>query len=124
MTKPLAVIYYEDLLLGSQVVNRLQDLGYRVNTTPAPDSLVEQAARELPLVLFVDIREKSADACTAIARLRKLPSTAHIPVIAIAREKDKKLQERAHKAGATMVAGDTALLEQLPQLLDQVLTLE
>jgi len=124
MTKPLAVIYYEDILLGSQVVNRLQDLGYRVSTTSEPAALVEHAERELPLVLFVDSRVKSADTCAAISHLRKLPATAHIPVIAIARERDKKLQERVLKAGATMVAGDTAFLDQLPQLLDQVLTLE
>jgi CheY-like chemotaxis protein len=124
MTKPLAVIFYQNLLLGSQVVNRLQDLGYRVQTAPALDSLVEQAERELPLVMVFDLAAKSLEACDAIARLRKLPATAHIPVIAIAGGRDQKLEERARKAGATLVARETAFLEQLPSLLDQVLSLD
>src|SRR5438445_9362650 len=32
MTTPLALVFYENLLPGSQLVNRLQDLGYRVQT--------------------------------------------------------------------------------------------
>ena len=123
MTKPLAVVCYENLLLGSQVVNRLQDLGYRVNTAAAPAGLVQQVERELPLVLVIDLGAKAKDACNAIARLRALPSTAHIPVIAIAGGKNSDLQHQATAAGATLVAGETAFLEQLPHLLDQVLTL-
>ena len=30
MTKPLALVFYERLMPGSQLVNGLQDLGYRV----------------------------------------------------------------------------------------------
>ena len=30
MTQPLALVFYEKLMPGSQLVNRLQDLNYRV----------------------------------------------------------------------------------------------
>ena len=34
MTQPLALVWYEKLMPGSKLVNRLQDLGYRVLTAP------------------------------------------------------------------------------------------
>jgi CheY-like chemotaxis protein len=124
MTKPLAVICYENLLLGSQLVNRLHDLGYRVNTVPELNSVVEQARRETPLVVLIDMAAKFAEACQVVAELRKLPATGHIPVIVIAPGRNKKIQEQARSAGATLVAGDAAVLDQLAHLLDHVLTLE
>ncbi len=41
MTEPLALVLYERLLPGSQVVNRLQDLRYRVQTVAEARLLVE-----------------------------------------------------------------------------------
>ena len=38
MTQPLALVLYEKLLPGSQLVNRLQDLNYRVQTIADPAS--------------------------------------------------------------------------------------
>jgi CheY-like chemotaxis protein len=124
MTKPLAVICYENLLLGSQLVNRLQDLGYRVNTAPELKSVAGQVERETPLVVLIDTSSKSAEACQVVSQLRKLPATAHIPVIVVVGGRNKKLQDQARAAGATLVAGDAAVLDQLPHLLDHVLTME
>src|SRR5262245_49139849 len=39
MTEPLALVVYEKLLPGSQLVNRLQDLKYRVQTVADPTQL-------------------------------------------------------------------------------------
>ena len=43
MTEPLALVVYEKLLPGSQIVNRLQDLNYRVQTISDPALLAECA---------------------------------------------------------------------------------
>ena len=40
MTQPLALVVYEKLLPGSQLLNRLQDLNYRVQAIANADSLV------------------------------------------------------------------------------------
>ena len=32
MSEPLAILYYSNLMPGGQLANRLQDLGYRVQT--------------------------------------------------------------------------------------------
>jgi CheY-like chemotaxis protein len=124
MTKPLALISYEQLLPGSQLVNRLQDLGYRVQTVADAGKLVEQAERAKPLVVIADLASQKQDLCAAIARLKQNTPTKHIPVLAFAPHKNAKLQAAARTAGATLVASDTAILAQFPQLLEQALQVD
>jgi PleD family two-component response regulator len=124
MTKPLALVLYENLLPGSQLVNRLHDLGYRVLTVADANTLVEQAQQTKPLVVILDLVSRDKDVCAAILALKQTAATAHVPVLAFASRKNAKLQAAAQTAGATLVASDTAILEQLPQMLDQVLMVE
>jgi len=124
MTTPLALVFYENLLPGSQLVNRLQDLGYRVQTISEVQTLVRQAWQEKPLIVVVDLAAANGDVCSIIRELKKNPETKHIPVIAFTDLKDEKVQAAATAAGATMVAGNDAILDQLPELLDQALQVE
>ena len=121
MTQPLALLFYERLLPGSQLLNRLQDLGYRVQNTAALPSLVELARTSKPLLVFVDLRERLGQAATVIQALRQNAETNHLPVIAYAGEKDTTLQDSARQAGASVVANEAALLQHLEQLMDQAL---
>jgi CheY-like chemotaxis protein len=124
ITKPLALVFYEALLPGTQVVNRLQDLGYEVLTHGQASTLVSQARETTPFVVIVDLASQSGDVCSIIRELRSTPETAHIPVLAFAKDGQEELRTAAHAAGASLVAGDTAVLSHLPQLLDQVLEIE
>ncbi|PYL01796.1 MAG: hypothetical protein DME18_09770 [Verrucomicrobia bacterium] len=124
MTTPLALVFYENLLPGSQLVNRLQDLGYRVQTISDVHTLVLQALHERPLVVVTDLASANADVCAIIRELKRNPETRHIPVVAFTDLKRAKLQSTATAAGATIVAGNDAILDQLPQLLDQALQIE
>jgi CheY-like chemotaxis protein len=124
MTKPLALLIYEQLLPGSQLVNRLQDLGYRVQASSDLQTLVPLAQQEKPLVALVDLRFRKADACEAIRALRAQPDTAHVPVIAFSDPKNRALQAAAHSAGAALVAASDGILEQLETLLDRALDVE
>ncbi len=121
MTKPLALVFYEALLPGSQLVNRLQDLGYRVMTHTQADTLVDQARQATPFVMIVDLTSRGSDLCGVLRDLRQTPDTGHIPVLAFAKDGQDDLRTQAHQAGATLVTGDAAVLTHLPQLLDQVL---
>lgn len=121
MTKPLALLCYEKLLPGSQLVNRLQDLGYRVQTVHRAAELAATAAEAGPLVVIVDLSARQGDPCAAIAALRKDRATSHLPVIAFAGERHQKLQAAARTAGATLVATESGLLLHLEPLLDQAL---
>ena len=120
MTRPLAIVFYEKLMPGSQLVNRLQDLNYRVQAVNDLNALQQCARSEGPLLVIVDLTG-CAEVCHAIAALKADSATSHIPVIAFADEKAIELQAAAQKAGATLAVSETAMINYLPQLLNQAL---
>ena len=124
MTKPLALVFYENLLPGSQIINRLTDLNYRVLSFHDSYLLEDQAEREKPLVVIADLTSRKTDVCAAIRKLRENPATNHVPVLAFTSQKNVELQNAAREAGATLVASDAAILEQLPHLLEQALQVD
>jgi CheY-like chemotaxis protein len=121
MTQPLALVFYEKLLPGSQLVNRLQDLNYRVQTANDLPALIRCAQTDGPMLVVLDLGSKRDDVCRAIATLKAESSTQHIPIIAFAGEQATKLQAAAQKAGATLVVGEATLMNYLPELLNQAL---
>jgi len=124
MTKPLALVFYERLMPGSQLVNRLQDLGYRVLAITEAALLIETAKRERPMLAFVDLVTHRANICSIIKDMKGDEETGHIPVVGFAAQKDERLHNEAAKSGATLVASDDALLPQLPHLLEHALQVD
>lgn len=118
--QPLALVFYERLMPGSQLVNRLQDLNYRVLALNAVDRLAATVQRESPLLLFIDLGA-SGDVCGAIAALRSTPATAHVAVVAFGPENAAILLASARTAGANVTVSDTAISNYLPQFIDQAL---
>lgn len=123
MTQPLAIVFYEKLLPGSQLVNRLQDLSYRVQAVTDPALLQETVQREMPMLLLADLSSR-ANIIKVIAGLKADQATAHIPVIAFAEEKALAQLAEAQKAGAALAVSDAALTSYLPQLLNQALHID
>ena len=123
MAQPLALIFYERLLPGTQLVNRLQDAGYRVQTVHDPNALIATAQDEKPLIVLADLESTKADICEIIGQLKQEDSTKHLPVVAFASEERQDLREQAQAAGAA-VTGDAAILHHLTQVLDQALQLD
>lgn len=124
MTKPLGMIFYERLMPGSQLVNRLQDMGYRVSTVTDLAALSPAVEKEMPMVLIMDLTSKNGDVATVIKDLRSNAKTQHIPVIGFTNKENKKAQDSATEAGAKLVAIDEAILPQLPHLLEQALEVD
>jgi CheY-like chemotaxis protein len=124
MTQPLALVFYEKLMPGSQLVNRLQDLNYRVQAVNDVASFQRCAQSEGPMLVFADLESREADVCQAIAALKSDPATQHIPVVAFASEQAGELQVAAQKAGAKLVVSEMALMDHLPELLNQALQVE
>ena len=106
---------------GSQLVNRLQDLHYRVQPIADPRQLTDCAQKEGPMLIFTDLAFGGADIPAVIAALKQNPETTHIPVIAFADDTAEQLQAAARQAGATLVVTDAAVLAHLPQLIEQAL---
>jgi CheY-like chemotaxis protein len=125
MTEPLALVVYEKLLPGSQLVNRLQDLKYRVQTLSDPRQLAATATEAKPMLVFLDLDDAGGkDPCAAVKQLRENPATSHIPVVGFTMDATKETEESARAAGVTVVATEAVLLNHLPQLLEQALHIE
>jgi CheY-like chemotaxis protein len=123
MSKPLALVYYSNLMPGSQLAGRLLDLGYRVQSVSDAALLPAACESEGPLVVIAELAPV-AEACAAIARVKANPATQHIPVLAFARPRHAAAQKQAREAGVTLLAADAGIAEQLPQLLEQILQVE
>lgn len=122
MTKPLALVLYERLMPGSQLVNRLQDLGYRTETTNDPKSLVQHAEKVKPLLVLADLEPASANVSDALSRLKQNSATSHLPIIAFCADHSTDLPSVAK--AATLVVTDSAIVNHLPQFLDQALQID
>lgn len=123
MLEPLAIVFYERILPGTQLVNRLRDLKYRVQAVNNPAQLAAIVRREVPLLVFVDL-EARGNVAEAISRIRADAATAHVPVVAFAPDHRAELMTAAQTAGARLVVGESRLAGQLPQLLEQALQLD
>ncbi len=121
MTQPLALVYYRKLMPGSQLVNRLQDLNYRVQVVSEPARLLSYAQTGGPMLIFADL--DPADTLDLIASLHADAAIQHVPIVAFGTE-DQTLDPAAQTAGATLVVSETALLAYLPGLLEQALRVE
>jgi CheY-like chemotaxis protein len=122
MTEPLALVVYEKLLPGTQLVNRLQDLKYRVRAVTDPATLPACARQDKPMLVLADLEGR--DVCSAISQLKQNPETQHVPVIAFGPDQATALQESARAAGASVVVSEAAILNHLPQFLEQALRVE
>ena len=120
MTQPLALLLYEKLLPGTQLANRLQDLGWRVQTVHDATTLASAAEEHKPMLIFADLVGERSPVRDAIAELRRNKSTEHIPVIAFS--SNESLNEAAAQAGAKLVVGDAAILQHLDRFIDQALS--
>jgi PleD family two-component response regulator len=122
--QPLALILYEKLLPGTQLVNRLQDLNYRVQSISQPDQLIRAAVEFKPLLVLADLAVNTQHVNRAIQRLRQEPSTAHLPVIAFCPDQAANSKTSAPPEGATLLVGETAVLNHLPEILERALLVE
>jgi DNA-binding NarL/FixJ family response regulator len=124
VTKPLAIVFYEKLLPGSQVVNRLTDLGYRVLSTQLAVDVPRLVRDEKPMVIIADLALRTGDFVGIVAELKRDPATAHVPVLGFCDPTNRALVNAAVKAGARLVAAEKGIQDQLPQLLEHVLMVE
>jgi CheY-like chemotaxis protein len=124
MIQPLALVLYERILPGSQLVNRLQDLKYRVHTITDPARLVGSAEEFKPMLVLADLEPNGSAVCEAIAKLKQGEATSHLPVIVFGAEGKEQVQAAARAAGVTLIVGETALRTHLDQFLEQALQVE
>lgn len=121
---PLALVYYEDLMPGSQLVNRLQDLRYRVQVAGSVPELLALASGAGPMLVIVDLVSHKADMCGVIRGLRADAATSHLPILGFGDDAEPDRLTAAQSAGATVVVSDSALVAHLQQFIDRALQVE
>jgi hypothetical protein len=124
VTQPLALLLYERILPGSQLVNRLQDMGYRVISVNGAGALVETCVKEKPIVLFADVRDGDDRVCAALRQLLAGAETGHIPVICTVPVQAPKVEEELRQMGVKLVVQENVILAHLGQFLEQALHLD
>src|ERR1019366_6495765 len=102
MTQPLALVVYERLLPGRQLVNRLQDLNYRVQVVADAERLVDCAEQAQPMLVLAALESSPTTARPARAHMKQNAATSHLPVIAFGGENATELQSAAKEAGVTL----------------------
>ncbi|HEY5345584.1 MAG TPA: hypothetical protein VIK62_04495 [Verrucomicrobiae bacterium] len=120
MSQPLAIFFYERLMPGSQLVNRLQDLNYRVLALDNAARLAATVQREMPLLLFADLDAKG-DVLAAIKKIKADEAISHVPIIAFAPDNSPELLAAAQTEGVNLAVTESALTGHLPQILEQAL---
>ena len=121
VNEPLALLLCERGLIATQLAQRLEGLRYRLVAISNPSELVTLAESQRPMVVLVDVDGLPEPAVSSVEQLRSNSATAHIPVIAFARETDDSVQAALVAKGATIVVNEAAVLSHLPQLLDRAL---
>ncbi len=123
MLQPLAIVFYERVMPGSQLVNRLQDMHYRVLALANAARLAATVLREMPLLVIADLDAQSGVA-DAITKIRAEAATNHISIIAFAPDHRPELLPAAQAAGANLAVTESALTGHFAQMLDQALHVE
>ena len=121
MVEPLALVIYPRILPGSQLVNRLQELNYRVETISHRENLVEKVQSSKPLIVIIDLDSDAKSTLAAIRELRENASTSHIAIIGVT-GKDLSGSEKV-EAGPSLVVSESAILNHLSQCLERALEL-
>lgn len=80
---------------------------------------MEHAEKAKPLLVLADLEPASAKVSEALSRLKENSGTSHIPIIAFCADSATDLPNLAK--GATLVVTDTAIVNHLPQFLQQAL---
>ena len=118
------MLLYQKLLPGTQLVNRLQDLRYRVQTIGDPAELAESAVRFKPMVVLVDLEASDPELLREVRRLREREETQHLPVIGFGAIGTEEAKQTALEAGVTLLVSDSAILSHLAQCLTKALELD
>ena len=95
------VLLVEDDVSVAQMYRLKLELdGYEVDVAADGLTALEKARRQLPDIIFLDIRLPKLDGLSVLEALRQDASTARIPVVILSNWNEKELVERGISLGA------------------------
>ena len=111
-----------DLLLGLRV--RMTALGYEVLAAGDAISAVEQARKQGPDAIILDIGLPGGDGFTVMERLRQLRECAAIPIVVLSARDPSTTRERSRELGAVAYFHKPADNEELMSVIECALKRE
>jgi len=124
-TDALILLLHERVLPGGQLVNQVEDMGYKVQVISEPTELLPASLGGKPLMVMADLHgDLGPEVKRAIESLRAGEKTAHIPVIAYGVPGDPESLKSVQMPGETLVVTDAGVLAHLEQLMEQALHVE
>ncbi len=91
-------------------------------TAPTAELGIELARARLPSVVFMDINLPGMSGLDALRRLRELPETADIPVVALTAAASERDRRRGEKAGFYRYLTKPVRIEELESALESLLS--
>lgn len=113
------VLIVDDLMFLPKLEGNLKVLGYRP-LAATNDTDLSRALFTAPVLVIVDLFSPGFN-WESLVRLIKGPGkkAAHVPVLGFGPHVDLELRERALAAGCTAVVGRSAIVSQLPHLVEK-----
>lgn len=127
VTQPRALLLYRHILIGSQLRNQLEALGYEVETTRDAAYAKKRASTFRPLCMLIDLSLDPAEVTALIRHLKTNGETRYTAIIGYTVPNQVwDPAETAHlkRAGIDFISESRGLLTHLSSVLEQVLELD
>jgi two-component system cell cycle response regulator DivK len=94
------ILYVEDNSDNRSLIRRvLESEGYRVLESPTAAHALGTLQQDKPDVILMDINMPDMDGYTLTARIRSMPETTHIPIVAVTANVMRGDREKSLEAG-------------------------
>ncbi len=105
-----------DLFFTIKISDAAKKAGLQVEFVKTDKELLEKA-KEMPLLIVMDLNFQAVQPLKMIARLKSHPDLKQISVIGYLSHVQGELKQKAHETGCDMVLARSAFSQNLPQIL-------
>ena len=119
--RPTILLIEDTKEVTMMITDYLEMAGYKVLTAPDGITGIEQAQRNHPALILMDIQMPNIDGLEATRRLRADPAFRTVPIIALTALAMRGDRERCLAAGATDYLAKPVSLKKLVQMIEEYL---
>jgi DNA-binding response OmpR family regulator len=98
---PRVLVAEDDAVTRRLIAFKLQREGYTVETAANGEELLQQAARDAPALVILDIMMPIQDGFSTLRVLRENPTTANVPIMMLSGKSNEEDVVRCLNAGAS-----------------------
>jgi len=114
-----ALVIDDTRLTANSLAQMLDLLGYQTRVAYGSRATIEEAARQTPDVILLDINMPGIDGVEVCRFFRREPRTASVPIVAMSTETQEEMVARVRQAGANIFLPKPMDFEALEQVLKE-----